>query len=184
MPMVPSNNFTANKYFTAAITMQVNGFDHSVLQGNAVSVSHKLVIPANSDVSVKIRKNADSVITFASADGVFVSYSDGDVSGNLIGLASGTKLNTLVDLIFQSSFEFYDGPAVGEISITNKNRIDAFFVTNGGGVVQLKNTTNASIETYFSCGVVTLSPPVTPYMLIATTSLIATTQMEIYNVTD
>jgi hypothetical protein len=184
MPMFPANNLTANRYFSAVSTVQVSGFDHSVLQGNAVSVSHRFIIRKNSSVSIKVRKNADSVITFASANGAFVSYSDGNVSGNLIGLASGARLNTLEELLFQSSFEFYDGPAIGGLSITNKDRIDAFFVSNGGGVIQLENTTNENIETFFSCGVVSLSIPVVPYMLTANTSLVETTQMETYNVAD
>ena len=184
MPMLPANNLTSNRYFSGILTVKVDGFDHSVLQGNAVSVSHRLIIPKNSSVSIRVRKNADSVITFAAADGVFVSYSDGVVSGNLIGLASGERLNTLEELRFQSSFEFYDGPSIGQLSITKKDRIDAYFVSNGGGVVQLENTTGSSVETFFSCGIVTLSPPVTPYMLIPTTALIETTLMETYNGSD
>jgi hypothetical protein len=184
MPMLPANNLTANRYFSAVTTVQVSGFNHSVLQGNAVSVSHKLLIRKNSKVSINVRKNADSVITFSSADGAFVSYSDGVVSGNLIGLASGARLNTLEALLFQSSFEFYDGPAIGDLSITGKDRLDVFFVSNGGGVVQLENTTDANIETVFSCGVVTLATPVTPYMIIHTTVLTESTLMETYNGTN
>lgn len=184
MPMLPANNLTSNRYFSGVLTVKVDGFDHSVLQGNAVSVSRRLTILKNSSVSIRVRKNADSVITFAAADGVFVSYSDGVVSGNLIGLASGERLNTLEELKFQSSFEFYDGPATGELSITKKDRIDAYFVSNGGGVIQLDNITDTNIETFFSCGVVTLATPVTPYMLIPTTALIETTLMETYNGSD
>jgi hypothetical protein len=184
MPMLPANNLTSNRYFSGILAVKIDGFDHSVLQGNAVSVSHRLTIPKKSSVSIRVRKNADSVITFAAAADVFISYSDGVVSGNLIGLASGERLNTLEELRFQSSFEFYDGPAIGSLSITNKDRIDAFFVSNGGGVVQLENTTDTSIETFFSCGIVTLSAPVTPYMLVPTTALIETTLMETYNGSD
>ena len=181
MPMLPSSALTSNRYFSASITMQVSGFDHSVLQGNAASVSHRLLIRKKSSVSISFRKNADSVVAFSSAAGTFVSYSDGQVSGELIGLASGVRLNTLEELGFQSSFEFYGGPAVGNIAITNKDRLDTFFVTNGSGVIQLENATNEDVETVFSCGLVALSTPVTPYMLTPTTSLIATTQMDDYN---
>ena len=184
MPSLVANSMTANRYFSAVSTVQVSGFDHSVLQGNAVSVSFKLKILKNSSVSVKLRKNANSVITFASASGVFVSYSEGTVSGELIGLASGARLNTLEELRFQSSFEFYSGPAVGNLSITNKDRIDSFFIANGGGVVQLENATDENIETFFSCGVVSLSVPVVPYMLISSTQLTETTLMETYNGTN
>ena len=181
MPSLVARSITANRYFSGVSTIQVSGFDHSVLQGNAASVSQKLTVPANSKISIKTRKNANAVITFASANGVFVSYADGEASGNLTGLASGSRLNTLEIARFQSSFEFYDGPAIGIVSSTEKDRINSFFVTNGGGVIELENITDADIKTFFSCGIVALSPPIIPYMLTPDTLLEPTTEMSNYN---
>ena len=181
MPSLVARSITANRYFSGVSTIQVSGFDHSVLQGNAISVSNRVTVPANSRVSIKTRKNCDAVIVHATANGVFISYVDGDVSGNLISVVSGAKLNTLEEFRFESSFEFYDGPAIGIPASTDKDRINEFFVINGGGVIELENLTDTDVTTFFSCGIVALSPPIVPFMLTSETLLQPTTEMSTYN---
>jgi len=174
----------SNPYFYSFNSVQVGLFDNAILQGNAISVSKELNLAANSVISIKLVKNVESVITYATANGLFVSYVDGDVSGNLFAVSSGARLNTLATPNNESSFEFYDGAATGTLAATEKDRINLIFVINGLGVIQLENKTAEPISTIFSCGVAALSEPVLPYMLTVDTLLEPTTEMSIYNGTN
>ena len=127
-------------------------------------------------------KNTNSVVAYAYADGLAISFVDGDVSGNLVQLAGGGRLNTLEDFQFEAALEFYDGPATGERLVTRVNEITAIpFIVNGGGVVELINTTNSDVTTYFSIGQIGLARPTIPYMLNPEVRLEANTEMSTYN---
>lgn len=181
MPSFTSSMLTANRYLSSVNTSMLSMFDNAVLQGNAISVSQKLVIPANSKMSIRFYKNVEAAITYARAHDVFISYVDGDVSGELTDIASATKLNTLEPFDFEASFEFYDGESTGIKATTEKYKVDNYFVADGGGVIELDNVSDSDVTTYFSCGLMAVSDPITPYMLTANTQLTATTEMSDYN---
>ena len=179
---IPQTSQSSNPYFSVVNTVQIDGFQQSVLQGNALASSTKITVPANSAYSVKLIKNTNSVVAYVYADGLSISFVDGGASGNLVQLAGGGRLNTLEDFQFQAALEFYDGPATGERLVARVNEITAIpFIVNGGGVVELINTTNSDVATYFSIGQVGLAAPDLDYMLYPGLQLDANTEMSTYN---
>ena len=184
MPSNVGRSLESNRYFSASNVVTYNDFEFATLQGKASATSQFLTVPANTSYSIKVIKNADSSIQFASANGLFISYVDGHVTGDLVAVSTGDRLNNLEPNPFQASFEYYDGPAVGVATVTEKDRVSTTFIVNGGGVIELINTTASPIETYFSCGQVALGEQTIPFMLTADTLITATTEMSDYNGTN
>lgn len=179
---VPQTAQSSNRYFSAVNTVQIDGFQQSVLQGNALSSSTEITVPANSRYSVRLIKNTQVVITYVYANGLDVSFTDGSHSGDIEKLVGGGRLNTLEDFQFQSAIEIYNGPATGERLVTRKDELTEIpFLINGGGAIELINNTSEDVTTFFSVGQVGLNPPVTPYMLFPNELLQPNTEMSTYN---
>jgi len=181
MPNIPARALASNDYFSAVSTVQVSGFEFSVLQGNALSTSQELIIPAGSVVSIRVAKNVNGVFTFAAAKGVFVALNNGDVSGNLIALNSGYRLNYLEESQLQASFEYYDGPATGARVVADWENVGPPFITNGNGVIELINNSDSEVTTFFSTGISALSAPIPQTILTPDTQLETNTEMGDFN---
>lgn len=178
---IPQTAQSSNRYFSAVNTVQVDGFQQSVLQGNALGASTFITVPANKTHSVKMVSNTDTVVAYVYAEGLNISFKDGVASGNLVELAGGGKLNTLEDFDFQTCIEVYDAEATGKRVVTQKDALSTPVVINGGGAFDLINNTDSSVQTYLSVGQVGLSEPKAPFILTPETQLTPTTEMSDYN---
>lgn len=171
----------ATQFFTATNVVNYNAFEAAVLRGKAFATSHKITVPADGIVSVKMVRNASTTIQFAYAKGVFISYVDGDVTGELIGLSAGARLNNLEPTEFQLAFEYYNAKTTGETAVSDFDRVNVPFVENNIGVIELNNFTSEPVTTIFSVGVTVLGEEFTPFMLAPSIELTPNTEMSTYN---
>lgn len=181
MPGLTARSQSSNRYFSASNTVQVSGFEQSILQGNAISSATKIFVPAGESYSVRLIRNCNTVSAYAHAEGLFISFFEGDTTGNLVDLGGGGRLNTLEDFQFEAALEIYDGPASGERIVTDKDKLDVAFIINGGGALELNNLTDSDITTFLTVGEAALSEPILPYMLERITQLEPNTEMSTYN---
>lgn len=181
MPGLTARTQSSNRYFSAVNTVQVDGFQQSILQGNALAASGRITVPANSTYSAKAINNSDAIVVFVEARGLVISFLDGEPTGDIVDAISGGKLNTLEPYLFNTSIQFYDGGATGERVVSAFDRLDTPVVINGGGAFELVNETNEAVTTYFSIGQVGISEPVIDLLLTPDTLIEPNTEMGNYN---
>lgn len=182
MPSLTARTMSSNRYFSGVNTVQVNGFQQSVLQGNALSGAGMVTLAAGESITINPVKNVDSVFAFVFAEGLFITFNNGSETGQFIGQIECGRLNTLSPFQFQGIYEIYTGGADGLDVVSSKNSLQEVpFITNGGGVIVLSNLSNETVTTYFSAGQVALSAPYDAFLLTPDTLLEPDTEMSNYN---
>ena len=131
--------------------------------------------------SIKLQKNSNTAVRFVRAHGLFIDAVNGNVTGDIIGLADFISTNGIIQSDFIGLIEVYNGQATGDTVLGAFNELSDSFYPDGQFVVEIRNDTAETISTFLSIGVEQISETGLYIILEPNTQIEPTTEMSTFN---
>ena len=155
--------------------------DAATESGSGYGCSFMLNVAAGQTLSIRIIANAQYVLRFIRAKGLFFEYYDGDASGDLTELASALPLNMIRNDGFEATVEVRNGHPTGNRVVSGVDEITEAFFVGTGGAIEICNISDTDFSGFVALGIQSYSTPVTPFGLLSDTQLESNTEMGNYN---
>jgi hypothetical protein len=165
-------------------TSTLDSFGSAGASGMAYARTIPITLTAGELQSVKIQKNANVVVSFIRAEGLFIAAVNGIESGSITSLNTLISTNGVIESDFSGSIETYSGGAVGDVVIGALNELTDSFYPDGQFVIELRNPTTETLDTFLSIGVEQITGSGAYSILEPDTQLEPTTEMSDYNGTN
>lgn len=182
MAYLPIDLMTSEKRVDRRLkTSNLNSFDGAGASGFAFARTIPITVPPGGTYGVKIQKNANTAVRFVRAQGLYIEAVRGDVSGSITALEGLISTNGIQATDFAGSIEVYDSPSSGDVVLGRQDELNDSFYPDGEFCIDLVNSTNETVNTFFSLGVEQITGAGVYTILEPNTQLEADTEMSNYN---
>ena len=165
-------------------TSTLDSFSSAGASGSAFARTIPITLAAGEVNSIKLQNNSNVAVRFIRAEGLFIAAVNGSEAGSITSLNTLISTNGVIESDFSGSIETYSAGATGDVVIGALNELSDSFYPDGQFVIELRNPTTETLDTFLSIGIEQVSDAGVYIILEPNTQLEPTTEMSQFNGTN